>query len=284
MLRSIANCLACMANPHFLGLQKPGQYSVNDLPPSWGMTPSWGTLPPWQKDNSGETPWTKEFRTLQPPGKQKQEDPSVINGMRDSTRLIWQQDRRELSPDPPAREGREAREASEAPEEVTETRVRQREAYVQEGEPLQRRAQRALPRFLQRTLFGQAEPQELTTTEAPYTEVRRGWPDPRQKGERRMTAANYGAMEIHGFFGLIDDGSDAAGRTLIVHVPRYVKGYFMDIKQGDVIHVYHAKGLKIGGALTVLSTGRHKYYNPGRKVTTCTICVPEEQWAPFASF
>ena len=267
MLQSIANCLACMAS-HFLGLQKPGQYSVNDLPPSWGVNPL-TPLPPWQKDNSGETPWTKEFRTFQPPAKQKQDDPSVVNGMRDGTQLIWQEEE-EAAP-PPARE---------TAGEVTQ----QREAYVREGEPLQRRAQRALPRFLQKTLFGQESDVPAAIKTPLYTEVRRSWPDPRQKGERRMTAANYGAMEIHGFFGLIDDGSEGAGRTLIVHVPRYVKGYFMDIKQGDVIHVYHAQGLKVGGALTVLATGRHKYYNPGRKVTTCTICVPEEQWAPFASF
>jgi hypothetical protein len=98
-----------------------------------------------------------------------------------------------------------------------------------------------------------------------------------------MTAANYSAVEIHGFFGLIDDGSDGAGRMLVVHVPRWVKGFFMDIKQGDTIHVYHARGLKIGGTLTVLSTGRHQYYQPGRRVTTCTICVPEDEWAPFSS-
>jgi hypothetical protein len=114
------------------------------------------------------------------------------------------------------------------------------------------------------------------------TEVKRSWPEPRAKNERRMTASNYNAVEIHGFFGLIDDGSDGAGRMLVVHVPRWVKGFFLDIKQGDVVHVYHARGVKVGGALTVLSTGRHKYYGPGRRVTTCTICVPEEQWAPFA--
>jgi hypothetical protein len=114
-------------------------------------------------------------------------------------------------------------------------------------------------------------------------EVRRSWPEPRDKGERRIVASNYSAVEIHGFFGLIDDGSVGEGRMLIVHVPKWIRGYFLDIKQGDRIHVYHANGGKIGGVLTVLSTGRHKYYAPGRRVTTCTICVPEEQWAPFSS-
>lgn len=96
-----------------------------------------------------------------------------------------------------------------------------------------------------------------------------------------IRASSYSAVEIHGFFGLIDDGSDVTGRQLIVHVPSWIKGYFMDIQQGDVIHVYSVDG-KVGGRLNVLATGRHKYYPPGRRVTTCTICVPEDQWIDFA--
>ena len=116
-----------------------------------------------------------------------------------------------------------------------------------------------------------------------FKEVKRSWPEPREKNERRTIAANYSAVEIHGFFGLIDDGSVGEGRMLIVHVPRWVRGYFLDIKQGDDLHVYHSKGKRVGAALHVLSTGRHKYYPPGSRVTTCTVCVPEEQWAPFSA-
>ena len=112
--------------------------------------------------------------------------------------------------------------------------------------------------------------------------MKRSWPEPREKNERRIVAANYSAVEIHGFFGLIDDGSVGEGRMLIVHVPRWVRGYFLDIKQGDSLHVYHSKGKRVGAALNVLSTGRHKYYPPGSRVTTCTVCVSEEQWAPFS--
>lgn len=114
-----------------------------------------------------------------------------------------------------------------------------------------------------------------------HTEVRRSWPEPREKNERRIVSANYSAVEIHGFFGLIDDGSVGEGRMLIVHVPKWIRGYFLDIKQGDDLHVYHPKG-KVKGVLSVLSTGRHKYYAPGRRVMTCTVCVSEEQWAPFS--
>jgi hypothetical protein len=95
--------------------------------------------------------------------------------------------------------------------------------------------------------------------------------------KRQISPSSYAAMEIHGFFGLIDDGSDAAGRMLIVHIPKWIRGYFMDIRDGDDIHVVHVSG-KSGGVLHVLATGRHRYYSPGQRVTTCTICVPEEQW------
>jgi hypothetical protein len=94
---------------------------------------------------------------------------------------------------------------------------------------------------------------------------------------RRITPSCYNAMEIHGFFGLVDDGPCSSGRMLIVHQPSWVRGYFLDIRDGDDIHVWHVSGTS-GGVLRVLSTGRHRYYSPGQKVTTCTVCVPEEQW------
>ena len=110
----------------------------------------------------------------------------------------------------------------------------------------------------------------------------RSWPDlTKEKYKKRICSENYSAVEIHGFYGLIDDGSDGAGRMLIVHVPKWVRGYFLDIRQGDTLHVYHVNG-KTGGQLYVLATGRHRYYKPGSKVSTCTVCVPEDQWARFA--
>lgn len=98
------------------------------------------------------------------------------------------------------------------------------------------------------------------------------------KRRKRITPGNYTAMEIHGFFGLVDDGRCGQGRMLICHVPSWVKGQFMDLKDGDRVHVWNVNG-RGRGVLSVLSTGRHRYYSPGSKVTTCTICVPEEEWA-----
>jgi hypothetical protein len=96
----------------------------------------------------------------------------------------------------------------------------------------------------------------------------------------RVCPSNYTAMEIHGFFGLIDDGPSSSGRMLIVHVPSWIKGYFLDLRDGDNVHAAHVNG-SVGGVLRILAVGRHKYYSPGSKVSTCTICVPEEQWERF---
>jgi hypothetical protein len=98
------------------------------------------------------------------------------------------------------------------------------------------------------------------------------------KRKKKITPSNYSAMEIHGFFGLVDDGPCGQGRMLICHVPSWVRGQFMDVKDGDQVHVWNVNG-RGGGVLDVLFTGRHRYYSPGSKITTCTICVPEEQWA-----
>jgi hypothetical protein len=144
------------------------------------------------------------------------------------------------------------------------------------GEDIPRRPPRLLPGHVKNT----DKVPELAIPPA-LNPVRRSWPEPREKNERRIISANYSAVEIHGFFGLIDDGSVGEGRMLIVHVPKWIRGYFLDIKQGDDLHVYHPKG-KVKGTLSVLATGRHKYYAPGRRVMTCTVCVSEEQWAPFS--
>ena len=98
----------------------------------------------------------------------------------------------------------------------------------------------------------------------------------------KICPSNYTAMEIHGFYGIIDDGPVGANtHMLILHVPKWVKGYQLDIRDGDSLPVTHIAG-KTGGTLQVLETGRHKYYSPGQKVTTCTVVVPEEQWARFS--
>ena len=84
------------------------------------------------------------------------------------------------------------------------------------------------------------------------------------------------------YFGLINDGSVSQVRMLVVHVLGWVKSHFLDLKDGDDIHAAHVNG-KVGGVLRVLAVGRHRYYSPGVKVSTCTVCAPEHQWERFLS-
>lgn len=122
-------------------------------------------------------------------------------------------------------------------------------------------------------------PQE---TDAALARVRKGKAARDPDSKVKICSSNYTAMEIHGFYGVIDDGSAGNGHALILHVPKWVRGYQLDIRDGDDLPVAHIAG-KAGGTLRVLETGRHKYYSPGKKVTTCTVVVPEEQWARFKS-
>ena len=96
----------------------------------------------------------------------------------------------------------------------------------------------------------------------------------------KICSSNYTAMEIHGFYGVIDDGPAANGHMLILHVPKWVRGYQLDVRDGDTLPLAHVTG-KTGGTVRVLEVGRHKYYSPGQKVTTCTVCVPAEHWERF---
>ena len=256
----------------FLGLELN---KYREIPP-WAKAMANPDVAPWQKQ--GEFPSTDWGDPKSSSGKQSIiESPQKVNRQETvdpSTQLTLPERRSSILP------------GSATLENTDPVRsIPGRQGYFIEGDDMiPRRKGRQLPKHTRLQERDIHEERVIPTQSfAEHIEVKRSWPEPREKGERRMTSANYSAVEIHGFFGLIDDGSDGSGRMLVVHVPRWVKGYFMDIKQGDVIHVYHAKGLKIGAALTVLATGRHKYYGSGRRVTTCTICVPEEQWAPFAS-
>ena len=119
-------------------------------------------------------------------------------------------------------------------------------------------------------------------TDAALARIRKGKLARDPDSKVKICPSNYTAMEIHGFYGIIDDGPvGSSAHMLILHVPKWVRGYQLDIRDGDSLPVAHITG-KTGGVLQVLETGRHKYYSPGHKVTTCTVVVPEEQWARFS--
>jgi hypothetical protein len=270
-------CSACDCIPkfmrHVLGM-KP-DIDNTDTPP-WRNITSITNDPPWKREDEDENTAHNIYRTTY-------NEPGNHNDVTNSTRVDLPRNgnkTRGMS------KNSEYEQSYTDSEHTPETRTHDWgiPGYYTEGD-IQSKRQTKLLYPKNTTDLGRSSKSALTERIAESiplpSEVRRSWPEPREKGVRKIISANYAAVEIHGFFGLIDDGSVGEGRMLIVHVPKWIRGYFLDIKQGDTLHVYHAKGRKIGGALTVLSTGRHKYYAPGRRVTTCTICIPEEQWTPF---
>ena len=99
---------------------------------------------------------------------------------------------------------------------------------------------------------------------------------------RRLGRSLYDAVQTHGHFGMVDSGETHGGvRRIIVHVPKRSRGYFLDIKPGEVIHANSGRGKPVGGRLDVQYVTRHQYFAPGRPVTSCVIGVPEEQWMRF---
>ena len=269
-------CCLCVPDfmKRFLGLEMPRQREI----PPWAQAFANQDIAPWQKELPfPSTNWqdpkkhSTMVQTQSPHKANRQETESSLDISRRST-LPGRRSSAELEP----------LESLDNTEPNTPSIEWQPPGYFT-GEDNPRRKGRTpvtLPTRIPEPAEITAEKKKTAQPKLPK-EVSRSWPEQRKKNERRIVASNYAAVEIHGFFGLIDDGSVGEGRMLIVHVPKWIRGYFLDIKQGDNLHVYHSKGMKIGAALTVLSTGRHKYYAPGRRVMTCTVCVSEEQWAPF---
>jgi hypothetical protein len=87
----------------------------------------------------------------------------------------------------------------------------------------------------------------------------------------------YDAMQSHMQFGLTFVEHDLTGAcVLLLHVPRCNGHYIIDVRPGDQLQTItrdmeHAY-------LDVLFVTPHKYYPPGRRVTTALIGVPAHQW------
>jgi len=109
----------------------------------------------------------------------------------------------------------------------------------------------------------------------------RGPPRPDRPGHPpRLGRSLYDAEESLGRFGLVDTGEVAGGvRSLVAHVPRRSRGYQLDLRPGDVVHANSARGTHaVGGGLSVVYVTRHRYFAPGRAVTSCVLGVPDHQW------
>jgi hypothetical protein len=92
--------------------------------------------------------------------------------------------------------------------------------------------------------------------------------------------ASYDALESHGRFELTDTGELTGGsRAIALHLPRRSRGFVLDPRVGDVICANAARGTRaVGGWLDVQFVTRDKYFPPGRRITSCLVGVPDEQW------
>jgi hypothetical protein len=104
--------------------------------------------------------------------------------------------------------------------------------------------------------------------------------------KKRLGRSQYDAMDIHGFYGLIDTKTVHQGnRLLTLHIPPRSSAYCFDLRQGDLIHVNSMLATQ-WGRRTTLDVGfvtAHDYFPPGRKVTAYTVGVPEYQWEHFVA-
>lgn len=126
----------------------------------------------------------------------------------------------------------------------------------------------------------------------PDVRPRRPAPRPRARSPasppppRRLGRSLYDAEEARGAFGLVDTGHVTNGvRAVIAHVPRRSRGYHLDLRPGDCFSANSARGTHaVGGRLDVVFVTPHRYYAPGRAVTSCVLGVPDDQWLQaFAS-
>ena len=90
----------------------------------------------------------------------------------------------------------------------------------------------------------------------------------------RVCPSRYDAIQIHGFFGLINTGVGSYGENvLIVHTgSRLSKDHMLSLKNGDEIHIINLHEHK-NRVLHVRYVSRYKYVSPGTPITTLQIGV-----------
>ena len=100
--------------------------------------------------------------------------------------------------------------------------------------------------------------------------------------ERRLRARKfpYDAMESHCNYGLTFAYKAFSNVcVLLLHVPRHVKNYCISVRPGDQLQTITRDMTHM--ILDVLFVTPHRYYAPGRRVTTALLGVSEDQWAPL---
>lgn len=98
--------------------------------------------------------------------------------------------------------------------------------------------------------------------------------------DARVSSSHYAAVEVHGWFGLIDHGCPSKGvRELVAHTPRNNGGYTLDrLRAGQQIKVQPTSGPRHQEDLRVRFTTPARYYAPGARITTLAVGVDDSAW------
>ena len=99
-------------------------------------------------------------------------------------------------------------------------------------------------------------------------------PAPTHELRRTITPSNYDAIEIHGFFGVIDSGPDAYNdRMVVVHTPLGMdRSHMLSLRVGDAIPVVFLRKQE-KGSLEIKYITRSQYFAPGRSVSSMRLGV-----------
>lgn len=150
----------------------------------------------------------------------------------------------------------------------------------------------ALELYPKPTLVQEEQEEELPVEEEPTpppkestrvssSQLRKIYHTKQSLNSSRIGPSSYSAIQIHGFFGCIDCGTDIDHghiRNLIIHTSKRLDtSHMLSLTVGDSIHVVYIAS-RSKGLLKIRYVTRSKYFSPGSPVTSIKVGV--EGWEP----
>ena len=153
----------------------------------------------------------------------------------------------------------------QASEKYKESQVTQEEEEEHTEEEVEQ------PKRVQRPKrLAKSTPQSQSTKE---TETRK---------KSRIGRSMYVATANNGTLGIIDKKTSVGGHSiLLVHVPKKIKDFTLDLKVGECLTVRGLSRSSVQEPLCIMFVGRSQYFPPGKKVSSCVVGVDTAAWDRF---
>ena len=98
----------------------------------------------------------------------------------------------------------------------------------------------------------------------------------------RIGRSMYVATANNGTLGIIDKKTSVGGHSiLLVHVPKKIKDFTLDLKVGECLTVRGLTRSSVQEPLCIMFVGRSQYFPPGKKVSSCVVGVDTAAWDRF---